>query len=99
MLDSAIWRRFEEVLLFDMPTRDQLALLLKIKMRGVRRDFELDDKRIISLFLEMSHADVERVLRHAIKEMVLKGQEFLQLRHLEKAQKRELNRNRQLSGV
>lgn len=99
MLDSAIWRRFEEVLLFDMPTREQLTLLLKIKLRGVRRDFEIDDKRVILLFIKMSHADVERVLRHAIKEMVLKGQEFLQLCHLEKAQKRELNRNRQLSGA
>lgn len=99
MLDSAIWRRFEEVLVFGLPTREQLAQLLKIKLRGVRRDFELDDERVLSYFSEMSHADVERVLRHAIKDMVLKGQEFLQLRHIEKAQQRELNRKRQLLGV
>lgn len=99
MLDSAIWRRFEEVMVFGLPTRGQLAQLLKVKLRGVRRDFELDDQQVLSYFLEMSHADVERVLRHAIKEMILKGQEFLQLRHIEKAQQRELNRKRQLSGV
>jgi SpoVK/Ycf46/Vps4 family AAA+-type ATPase len=98
MLDSAIWRRFEEVLVFSPPTSNQLAQLLKIKLRGVRRDFEFNDKQILSLFPDMSHADVERVLRHAIKEMILKGQEFLQLRHLEKAQQRELSRMRQLSG-
>lgn len=99
MLDSAIWRRFEEVLVLDLPTREQLAQLLKIKLRGVRRDFELDDERVLSYLSEMSHADVERVLRHAIKDMILKGQEFLQLRHIEKAQQRELHRKRQLSGV
>lgn len=99
MLDSAIWRRFEEVLVFGLPTQEQLAQLLKIKLRGVRRDFELEDERVLSHFSEMSHADVERVLRHAIKDMILKGQEFLQLRHIEKAQQRELNRKRQLSGV
>lgn len=99
MLDSAVWRRFEEALVFGLPTREQLAQLLKVKLRGVRRDFELDDERVLSHFSEMSHADVERVLRHAIKEMILKGQEFLQLRHIEKAQQRELNRKRQLSGV
>lgn len=99
MLDSAIWRRFEEVLVFGLPDLEQLSQLLKIKLRGVRRDFELDDERVLSLFREMSHADVERVLRHAIKDMILKGQEFLQLRHLEKAQQRELNRKRQLAGV
>lgn len=99
MLDSAVWRRFEEALVFGLPTREQLAQLLKVKLRGVRRDFELDDERVLSHFSELSHADVERVLRHAIKEMILKGQEFLQLRHIEKAQQRELNRKRQLSGV
>ncbi len=99
MLDSAIWRRFEEVLIFGLPTREQLAKLLSIKLRGVRRDFELDDERVLALFPDMSYADVERVLRHAIKDMILKGQEFLQLRHLEKARQRELNRKQQLPEV
>jgi len=97
MLDSAIWRRFEEVLFFKLPTQEQIAQLLKIKLRGVRRDFELDDERLLALFPGMSHADVERVLRHAIKEMILKGQEFLQLRNLEKARQHEVNRTRQLA--
>lgn len=99
MLDSAIWRRFEEVLVFGMPTRDQIARLLQIKLRGVRREFDLDDERVPSYFSEMSYADVERVLRHAIKDMILKGQDFLQLRHIEKAQQRELSRRRQLFGA
>jgi len=99
MLDSAIWRRFEEVLVLGPPTREQLSQLFKIKLRGVRRDFEVDDEQVLSLFPDMSYADVERVLRHAIKAMILKGQEFLQLRHLEKAQQREVIRKRQLSGM
>lgn len=99
MLDSAIWRRFEEVLIFMPPNREQVAQLLRMKLRGVRRDFEPDDDQVLSLFSDMSHADVERMLRRAIKEMVLKGQEFLQLRHLERAKQRELNRRQQLAGV
>ncbi|HUW36815.1 MAG TPA: ATP-binding protein [Rhodocyclaceae bacterium] len=97
MLDTAIWRRFEEVLVFPPPGRDQLIQLLNIKLRGVRRDFETEDSQVLSLFKDMSHADVERILRRAIKEMILKGQEFLQFRHLDKAQQRELNR-KQLLG-
>jgi AAA+ superfamily predicted ATPase len=97
MLDSAIWRRFEEVLIFGPPDREQLIQLLTIKLRGVRRDFEPDDRKVLSLFDEMSHADVERVLRRAIKEIVLKGEEFLQFRHLGKAQQRELSKKQQIS--
>lgn len=89
ILDSAIWRRFEEVLYFNLPSRDVLIQLLTIKLRGVRREFDITDDYILGLFDQMSHADIERVLRRAIKEMIMKGQEFLQLRHIERARERE----------
>ncbi|MFZ3115906.1 MAG: ATP-binding protein [Syntrophales bacterium] len=89
MLDSAIWRRFEEVFFFNPPTRDELIQLLQIKLRGVRRDFEVTDDQILSIFVKMSHAEVEKILRRAIKEMILKGQEFLQIRLIKKAMQRE----------
>lgn len=98
MLDTAIWRRFEEVLTFPPPTHDQLTQLLKIKLRGVRREFEINDDQVLSLFTGLAHADVERILRRAIKEMLLKGQEFLQIRHLKKAQSREQDRRQKLLG-
>ena len=60
-----------------------------MKLRGFRREFELDDQRIASLFKGMSHADVERVVRRAAKDMVLNGKDFLSERHLQMAIKRE----------
>lgn len=89
ILDLAIWRRFEEVLLFQPPTVQQLRLLLALKLRGVRRDFDVEDAGVTALFKGLSHADVERVLRRAIKEMVLAGREFLTAAHLEHASLRE----------
>ncbi|MEQ6342836.1 MAG: ATP-binding protein [Gammaproteobacteria bacterium] len=98
ILDSAIWRRFEEVLVFSPPNREELTQLLNIKLRGVRRDFEVDNEQVLTLFSSMPHADVERILRRAIKDMILKGQEFLQLRHLTKAREREVARIKKLEG-
>lgn len=92
MLDTAIWRRFEEVLLFEFPSEEQLLQLLQLKLRGVRRDFELEDQQVISLFMQSAHADIERILRRGIKEMVMKGQEFLQVRHLKRARQAEMSR-------
>ena len=97
MLDSAIWRRFEEVLFFGLPTKTQLLQLLKIKLRGVRRNFEITEDKTFSLFTGMSHAGVERILLRSIKEMILKGQEFLQINHLKKAIKREQARSKRIS--
>jgi SpoVK/Ycf46/Vps4 family AAA+-type ATPase len=89
ILDSAVWRRFDEVLVFEPPNLEQLRRLLAVKLRGIRREFETDDTKILSLFKGMSHADVERVLRRAIKDMILSGKEFLTLRHIEVAERRE----------
>lgn len=97
MLDTAIWRRFEEVFFFKFPTRDELQQLLQLKLRGVRRDFEVIDNQTLSIFAKMSHAEVEKILRRSIKEMVLKGEEFLQIRLIKKAIQREKARSEHTS--
>lgn len=89
ILDSAVWRRFDEVLVFEPPNLEQLRRLLSMKLRGLRREFDSEDARIVGLFKGMSHADVERVLRRAAKDMVLSGKEFLSERHLQTAIRRE----------
>lgn len=89
ILDTAVWRRFDEVLAFEHPNLEQLKRLLVCKLRGLRRDFDLDTSDVSSLFKGMSHADVERVLRRAAKEMVLSGKEFLNERHIKSAISRE----------
>ena len=89
ILDSAVWRRFDEVMIFDLPNIEQIRRLLAVKLRGLRRDFDLEQTRIAGLFKGMSHADIERVLRRAAKDMVLSGDEFLTERRIEAAVRRE----------
>lgn len=89
LLDKAVWRRFDEVVHFEMPNLEQIKRLLALKLSGIRRNFEADDAKVASLFKGMSHADIERVLRRAVKEMILSGREFLEKTHLNNALARE----------
>ena len=89
LLDKAVWRRFDEVVLFEMPNLEQIKRLLALKLSGIRRNFEADDAQVASLFKGMSHADIERVLRRAVKEMILSGREFMEKSHLDTALSRE----------
>src|SRR5690606_31355340 len=89
LLDKAIWRRFDQVVHFEMPNLEQIKRLLALKLSGIRRNFEADDAKVASLFKGMSHADIERVLRRAVKEMILSGREFLEKNHLNNALARE----------
>ena len=90
MLDSAVWRRFEEVLYLNPPTTAELGKLLRVKLRGVRRDFDFEEVVERGWFNGTTHADVERIVRRAVKEMVLEGGDLrLCLGHIETAQRRE----------
>lgn len=92
LLDKAVWRRFDEVIRFEFPDIEQTKRLLVLKLSGVRRSFDVDDAQVAALFKGLSHADIERVLRRAIKDMVLSAREFLTRAHLEAAISKEYNR-------
>ncbi len=89
ILDAAIWRRFDETLKFSLPDAQQIQQILSLKLRGVRRQFELDDNRLLDMFCQYSGADIERVVRRAVKRMILRSQEFLTIKDLKLAIARE----------
>ena len=89
LLDHAVWRRFDEVVRFEMPNLEQIKRLLGLKLSGVRRNFDIEDAHIASVFKGLSHADIERVLRRAVKDMILTGREFLEKAHLDASLARE----------
>lgn len=90
ILDSAVWRRFDDTLEFPLPSAELLMKVLQLKLRGVRRQFELDSPDVLDLFQGLSPADIERIVRRAIKRMILRNQEFLGLKDLAQAREREL---------
>lgn len=89
LLDRALWRRFDEVLVFERPNLEQIRKLLETKLRGVRYELPLDDRSFINQFKGFSHADIERIVIKSIKTMVLKGREFLTVDMMEEARRRE----------
>tara|TARA_R110002124_G_scaffold276246_1_gene446952 strand:- start:1654 stop:2634 length:981 start_codon:yes stop_codon:yes gene_type:complete len=92
ILDSAIWRRFDETIDFPLPGKVQVKQLLELKLRGVRRQFEIDDDSVVKLFESCSGADIERIIRRAVKRMILRSQEFLTLKELKIAASKENRR-------
>lgn len=90
ILDTAIWRRFDEAIEFPLPDRSQIKQLLALKLRGVRRQFEIDDQSILDLFAQRSGADIERTVRRSVKRMILRSQEFLTIKDLKQAASREI---------
>ena len=74
MLDSAIFRRFDEVIAFGSPTRDEVLALVRRKLADIDVD-QLDVSAICSAVAnpKLGHADVCSALDGARKDHVLMG--------------------------
>jgi len=69
LLDPALWRRFDEIVMFPRPSVNEIRALLTMKLKNFPHD--LDVKSAASQFKDMSHSDVERVCFDAIKAAIL----------------------------
>ena len=69
-LDEAVWRRFDDVIVFEMPTERQIKRLIELKTRNFPTSFDIADhtKRLVGF----SYAEVERICVTAIKRSVLR---------------------------
>jgi len=70
-LDPAIWRRFDEVIVFDLPDARQIRRLIDMKTRNFPIAFDLSER--IGRLVGYSYAEIERVCMSAIKRSILKG--------------------------
>ncbi len=70
LLDDALWRRFDEVLVFGRPSAAQLVQLMELRLRAVRKP-AVDLERLAAEMTGFSFADAERVCLEATKAMLL----------------------------
>ncbi|WNZ14430.1 ATP-binding protein [Streptomyces sp. 11x1] len=76
LLDTALWRRFDEILTYKYPTQEQIAHLLKIKLRRAKR-LRVNREQAARALQGLSHAQIESVCLDAMRKNVLSGSEFL----------------------
>ncbi len=93
LLDTAIWRRFDEVLYFEKPDLSLRKKLLEAKLISIRyRDIEME--KIASRLENATGADIERICSDAIKSVILRSDAVLTASDLEAALQRHLERIR-----
>ena len=89
LLDPALWRRFDEIVVFPRPTREEIEQLLSRHFRQlpVERQVVLAD---VARSLEgFSHADVERVALDTLKQTILDGRDSVRSDTLDAAVARQ----------
>lgn len=72
MLDPAIWRRFDEIVRFPLPTETERQQYLELLLNGVQVKGSL--RHMARTLSSMSFADIQRVVVDATKSMILRGE-------------------------
>jgi SpoVK/Ycf46/Vps4 family AAA+-type ATPase len=97
LLDTALWRRFDEVVVFPLPTQAQIVELLTRYLRQIGVQEGINLKLIARRVSMASHADIERLATDAIKTTILNGESKISMQSLDDAV-RKLNGRADLSS-
>jgi SpoVK/Ycf46/Vps4 family AAA+-type ATPase len=84
LLDSAVWRRFDEVIFFDNPTVELRTALLSRYLSAIRYT-AINLSTFAARLESATGADIERICSDAIKAVVLRGERTLTADDLEVA--------------
>jgi len=72
LLDFALWRRFDEVLRFDLPSVQAIRRLLRIRSRSMNhRPFQIE--AVASQLKGLPHAAVEKLVYDLARHQILRG--------------------------
>ena len=69
VLDSAIWRRFEEILTFTLPSENQIVKLLEKRLLFMSHSINLNE--LAKQLKGLSFADIDRIIIRSIKYLVI----------------------------
>lgn len=82
-LDSAIWRRFDEVVFFDEPSDKEIRATIRLKLKNFPSAFDVTT--VAPKLKTYSYAEIERVCQNAVKAALLSGAKMLTEAQLDEA--------------
>jgi len=81
LLDHALFRRFDDVLHYLMPTESEMQRLYQYKLSTYQKDF-IPSVKLLEESLVLSHAEIIRVCEDAIKDSILDDTRITQIKML-----------------
>jgi SpoVK/Ycf46/Vps4 family AAA+-type ATPase len=82
MLDKALFRRFDEVIQFPLPTQKEIKVMIEKQLQAFEFDQPLNINNISNQFLGLNFSDIVRACEETIKAMILSGKNKLNTQDL-----------------
>jgi len=85
MLDPAIWRRFDDVIYYDLPDDKNRLNLFEIYLKPIKRDTDIDYNKITKLTKGLSPADIKMITEEAMKSAIINSKNSISMKEIETA--------------
>ena len=82
ILDHALFRRFDDVIEYDLPNEEQIATILRARLSRFAPE-QLDLNSLSGPASGLSHAEVTRAAEEAVKNAVMQDHEFIDPKELQ----------------
>ncbi len=92
ILDPAIWRRFDEVISFELPDDTARLQILQLYLKSIKKDSDIDLELLSKKTKDFTPSDLETMCKEAMKHAIVSGRDVLTERDLEFAYSRFINR-------
>jgi len=77
LLDIGVWRRFDEIVRFDLPDRERRRKIFEKYLRVLNRD-AIDLDEIVDKSEDFSGSDIEQTCLEAVKRAILQGKDSIE---------------------
>ena len=81
-LHKALFRRFDDIIEYPLPGKQELQLTFKKYLEGFKLDGDKKLSKLVTAAFGLSYADVIRSCQEAIKEMLISGKETVSIASL-----------------
>jgi SpoVK/Ycf46/Vps4 family AAA+-type ATPase len=75
ILDSALFRRFDDIITYTLPNKSEIEALIKLKLQSYLGDFSLTT--VIDAANGLSHAEITNACNDALKEIILSDKKLV----------------------
>ncbi len=102
LLDSSLWRRFDEIVYFDRPNADAIETVLHRNTRQIGVSSSINLSQFSCDLIGLSHADAERIALQAVKTTVLANQKTISPQALQESidsQKKRATLTREMINI
>lgn len=94
VLDSAIWRRFDDVIYYDLPDDKIRQQVFEIYLKSIKREKGIDLERISQMAENFSPADIKMVTEEAMKSVIIDSKNSISMKDIETAVNKFIRREK-----